>query len=172
MDETELRRFVHSEYPRLVASVAMILDSRAAAEDAVQEALVRAWERVRRGESIESLGAWVTTVSLNLARSRLRRLRSELKARGRLRAQASVSGSPLSPADRLDLRRALAALPRRQREATVLRYYLGLDVAEIAEAMGAPVGTAKSWLARARVALADALGEADLEEVTERDQAR
>jgi RNA polymerase sigma factor (sigma-70 family) len=54
----------------------------------------------------------------------------------------------------MDLRRAVAALPRRQREATVLRYYLGLDVREIARVMGTPDGTTKSLLARARAALA------------------
>lgn len=58
---------------------------------------------------------------------------------------------------------ALAALPRRQREATVLRYYLGLDVAEVATALGVTEGTAKTTLFRARQALAIALGDHDEE---------
>ena len=41
----------------------------ATAEDSVQEALARAWERLDRGDGIDRLAAWVTTVALNLARS-------------------------------------------------------------------------------------------------------
>ena len=83
MEEAELRGFVETGYPRLVAAVTLVCDSRAAAEDAVQEALARAWER---GEQIDSLPAWVTTVSLNLARSGVRRVIAERRARRRLDA--------------------------------------------------------------------------------------
>src|SRR2546423_14934826 len=104
--------------------------SRAAAEDAVQEALARAWERDERGHRIDSLEAWVTKVATNLARSRWRRLRVE-------RRHTSERSVPEEPSGELvDLRRALARLPRRQREASVLRYYLDLDVREIADALG------------------------------------
>jgi RNA polymerase sigma-70 factor (ECF subfamily) len=58
----------------------------------------------------------------------------------------------------VDLRRALAALPRAQREAVVLQG-LGLGVAEIARELGVPVGTVKSRLSRARAALASLLSE-------------
>lgn len=151
MDDADLREFVHAHYPRLVGAVALLCGSRAAAEDAVQEALARAWERSLRGEHIDSLPAWVTTVSLNLARSGLRRLRAERRARAHLtRAPDDVA----TAADaRVDLRRALRRLPRRQREATVLRYYLGLDILEVARVMDAPEGTIKSLLSRARTAL-------------------
>ena len=60
LDEGTIREFLVATYPRLVAAVALISGSRAAAEDAVQEALARAWERSERGEQIESLPAWVT----------------------------------------------------------------------------------------------------------------
>ena len=83
IDEIAIREFLHGDYPRLVAGVAMVAGSRPAAEDAVQEALARAWERSERGEEIESLTAWVTAVSLNLARSRLRRVVAERRARER-----------------------------------------------------------------------------------------
>ena len=54
---------------------------------------------------------------------------------------------------------ALTKLPRRQRQATVLRYYLGYDVAEIAQALGVSQGTIKTTLHRARHTMASALGE-------------
>lgn len=165
MDEFDLRDFVHQEYPRLVAAVALITGSRAGAEDVVQEGLVRAWQRSARGERIDSLAAWTRTVSLNLARSGLRRIRAELGAKQRIAAGIIRQGEPSSV--RVDIRRALGRLPRRQREAIVLRYYLDLDEAEVAAAMGTPVGTAKSLLSRARSGLREALGEMDLAEVKE-----
>ncbi len=164
VDEIALREFLHTAYPRLVAAVALVCGSRPAAEDAVQEALLRAWERSEKGEDIESLNAWVTTVSLNLARSGLRRLRSERRARGRL--QPPVAGQP--SADRVDVERALSALPRRQREAAVLRYYLQLDTREVGRALGINEGTVKSTLSRARAALADRLGVQEPEEANDR----
>ena len=73
LSEADIREFLDTAYPRLVTAVALVSGSRAAAEDAVQEALARAWERSERGEAIESLPAWVTRVAMNLSKSRLRR---------------------------------------------------------------------------------------------------
>jgi RNA polymerase sigma-70 factor, ECF subfamily len=121
----------------------------------VQEALARAWERSERGERIESLGAWVTTVALNLGRSRWRRAMAERRARDRIGSPEA----PPAPDDAVDIERALAGLSRRQREAVVLRYYLGEDVAGVARILGVSEGTVKTTLHRARRALAAALGE-------------
>jgi RNA polymerase sigma factor (sigma-70 family) len=140
-----------------VAGVALITGSRAAAEDAVQEALARAWERSERGEQIESLPAWVTRVAMNLSKSRLRRMRVEAKHRADV-ALVTADGGSTSDA-RIDIARALANLPHRQREVTVLRYYLGLNVSEIAQTLELNEGTVKTSLFRARKALAAALGE-------------
>ena len=166
IDEPALREFLHTEYPRLVAAVTLVSGSRAAAEDAVQEGLVRAWERSERGEEIRSLPAWVATVALNLTRSGLRRLVAERRARSR---DSVVETDVLDATDRsLDVAGAVERLPRRQREAVVLRYYLGFDTKEIAEAMGVHSGTVKSNLARARATLAGVLGEDFHEEANDR----
>ena len=155
VDEVAIREFLHTSYPRLVAAVALTSGSRPAAEDAVQEALLRAWERSEKGDEINSLEAWVTTVALNLARSGLRRIRTERRARARL--GDSAIGEPPT-ADRIDVDRALASLPRRQREVAVLRYYLQLNTREVASTLELDEGTVKSTLFRARAALAQALG--------------
>ncbi len=152
-------------YPRLVAAVALVSGSRPAAEDAVQEALLRAWERSERGERIESFPAWVTTVALNLARSGVRRLLAERRARARLGADERIS-DPDGGA-RVDVERALARLPRRQREVVVLRYYLGMDTRQAAEVLRVHEGTVKSTLAKARANLAQALGVEEDEEATD-----
>ncbi|GIV00624.1 MAG: RNA polymerase sigma subunit ECF family protein [Actinomycetota bacterium] len=170
VDEWQIREFLMTSYPRLVAAVALVSGSRPAAEDAVQEALLRAWERSERGERIESLPAWVATVALNLARSGVRRVLAERRARARL-------GDPISvlegdPAERLDVELALRTLPRRQREAVVLRYYLGMDTREVAEVLRINEGTVKSSLFRARAALAQALGIGEAVEEDEQEEDR
>jgi DNA-directed RNA polymerase specialized sigma24 family protein len=109
LDEATIRRFLETGYPKLVAGLAMVSGSRPLAEDAVQEAMARAWERSSRGETIERPEAWVTTVALNLIRSRFRRARAEHRARDRLVPRAAMSPS----GDLVDLQRALRALPRR-----------------------------------------------------------
>jgi RNA polymerase sigma-70 factor, ECF subfamily len=165
VDEIALREFLHTSYPRLVAAVGLVCGSRPTAEDAVQEALLRAWERSEKGEEIESLNAWVTTVALNLARSGLRRLRSERRARAKMHGSGITE--PLS-SDRIDVERALSSLPRRQREAVVLRYYLQLDTREVGQALGINEGTVKSTLSRARAALAGRLSVQEPEEANDR----
>jgi RNA polymerase sigma-70 factor, ECF subfamily len=154
VDEIELRRFLGEHYSRLVGAVSLVTGDLASAEDAVQEAIVRAWERTERGDQIEALDRWVAAVALNLSRSRLRRLRVERLARPRLAASSQLEG--LS-GERIDVVHALAALPRRQREVAVLRYYLDLSTAEIATEMRTSEGTVKSQLSKARAHLADAL---------------
>jgi RNA polymerase sigma factor (sigma-70 family) len=160
--DERIRVFVATEYRQVVATVALVCGNTATAEDAVQEALARAWEQITRGKVIERLGAWVTTVSLNLARSQMRRWRSERRARtklGGLRPEIhDVTGAT---GDAYAVRQALLALPRRQREVTALRYYLGLDVREIGAHLGIAEGTVKAILFRARRTLAVALGDED-----------
>jgi RNA polymerase sigma-70 factor, ECF subfamily len=174
VDDDPIRDFVDGEYGRVVATVALVCGSVATAEDSVQEALARAWEELARGRDIERLAAWVTTVALNLARSQMRRWRSERRARDRLGPLADdLSDAPAASGDAHAVREALRALPRRQREVTVLRYYLGLDVRETAQRLGIAEGTVKAMLFRARRALAAELGNDDAEpEQKERGRAR
>src|SRR5213592_3310579 len=102
VDEAAIREFLTGAYPRVVAAVALVERSRATAEDAVAEALARAWERSERGERIDSLTAWVTRVALNLSKSRLRRVRAESRARDRADVRA-FAGEPAE--ERLDVER-------------------------------------------------------------------
>lgn len=154
--DDRLRHFLLTDYARVVGVVALVCPDRAAAEDAVQDALLTTWSR-----SVDpgSYTAWVTTVALNKARSSTRRLRAEQRALDRVDAPRD---SPEETA-RTDVARALIQLSVRQRQVTVLRYWLDLDVAAIAGILGISEGTVKTQLARARSALAPmlALEEAD-----------
>jgi RNA polymerase sigma factor (sigma-70 family) len=162
IEDADFREFLAKDYARLVAAVALVSGSRPAAEDAVQEALVRAWERTTKGEAIDSLGAWVATVALNVSRSSVRRKMAERRARQRLGA-SPVAARERSDGDMIDVERAVAELPRRQREVVVLRYLLDLNTAETASTLRINEGTVKSELSRARTALANALRAVDME---------
>jgi RNA polymerase sigma-70 factor (ECF subfamily) len=162
IEDADFREFLATDYARLVAAVALITGSRPAAEDAVQEALVRAWERTMKGEAIDSLGAWVATVALNVSRSGVRRKVAERRARQRLGAPPTTTPER-SHGEAIDIERAVAALPRRQREVVVLRYLLDLNTAETATTLRINEGTVKSELSRARAALARCLEAANME---------
>lgn len=170
VDDARLRGFIATEYRKVVATVELVCGSLPTAEDAVQEAMARAWERGARGEQIDKLAAWVTTVALNLARSQMRRWKSERRARDRMGLPGIVPDTPAASADAHAVREALRALPRRQREVTVLRYYGGLDVEEIARTLGISAGNVKAVLFRARQALAATLSD-DVDDVEEGEHA-
>ena len=144
----------------MVNAVALASGSYPAAEDAVQEALVRAWIRSERGERFASLTAWVTSVALNLTRSGWRRTLAERRARRRIGERPTI---PEPSADQAEVGLALAALPRRQREVAVVRFLLEMSTAEVATTLGISEGTVKSSLARARAHLIDALALHDAE---------
>jgi RNA polymerase sigma-70 factor (ECF subfamily) len=149
-----IEAFVAEHHPRVVRAVALYCGDPGAAEDAVQDALGRAWERLERGEEFRALDRWIVTVALNQVRSRFRRLRrEELVDRITEAARRSDDGV----ADQVDLARVLRRLPDRQRASVVLHYYLDLSVDEAADVMGVSPGTVKTSLHRARATLSGVL---------------
>jgi len=158
VDEGDVREFLDSDYRRIVMGVALVAESVELAEDAVQEALARAWERSERGERIESLPGWVRIVAINLVRSGIRRRIRERRVRARL-AEPPVSEPLIRSDDLVDVRRALAQLSPRQRLVTVLRYYFDLSLGEIATMLKINEGTVKTNLFRARQAMGRHLGD-------------
>lgn len=150
-----LREFVTTRYTRVVGAVALITGDHASAEDAVQAALVKAWDR--RDEPLDRLAGWITVVASNEARSARRRRASETRAIERVVASTPTppSAEPTPPDD--ELASALAALPKRERQAALLHYALDLSVADVASLLGVTDGTVKTLLSRARGHLAAAL---------------
>ena len=107
----------------------------------------------------------------NSLRSWFRRVRVERRARGALEQAVELSGAGGvgSSDDHVDVMRALAVLTQTQRETTVLHYYLGMNVAEVAKTLGVSEGTVKSTLFRSRQILAQVLGTDDAAEGVTRD---
>lgn len=114
--------------------------------------LVPQWSKVGRYDDPQ---AWVRKVALGYVSNHRRKWLNGRRAALR-HGPAPVVPAPTS--DRVDLDRALQALPIAQRAVIVLQE-LGLDTAAIAEELGVPVGTVKSRLSRARAALAPLLRE-------------
>ena len=159
----DLDGFMARDYPGVVAAVRFIAGDRTAAEDAVQDALVRLLSNPP-AEPVRSVAAWVTVVASNEARARHRRAGSEQRAVERLGARLEHAEEP-TPGEHGDLLTALAALPLGQRQACILYYYLDLSVADIAADLSVSTGTVKTQLHRARSALA-AVVRRDTEEVS------
>jgi RNA polymerase sigma-70 factor, ECF subfamily len=140
-----------ANYERLVRVLTAAGGDAADAADAVQEAFVQAYVHWRRVRAYDDPVAWVRRVALhrllNAHRSRERRAR----ALGRFGARADEVAAPAEAGDRrVDLSRALAQLPPRQRAVVALHYFAQLSVREVADAMGTSEGTVKSQLHDAR----------------------
>ena len=147
----------------LIRLAVVMLGDRPAAEDVVQEAfcgLYRRWDHLDDpGNALRYLRSSV----LNGCRSVLRnrgRLRLRLgQEPGRPDSVESAESTALVGEEHRAVLAALRRLPDRQREALVLRFYLELSEAEIAQAMGISQGTVKSTVSRALAALGRLLGE-------------
>jgi RNA polymerase sigma-70 factor (ECF subfamily) len=142
---------------RLYAAAMLILHDRTMAEDAVQETMIRAWRDLPRLRDVARFDVWLRRVlvhaCIDLARS-ARHSRSELQ----LAPEQAASGDfAAQAADRDALTRAFAELTPAHRAILVLRHYFGHSVPEVAEALGLPLGTAKSRLSRAEAAMRAAL---------------
>jgi len=141
-------------YRRLVVQLYGVVGDICEAEDLVQEAFVRATAAGRRFSGAENPEAWLRTAAINLHRSRWRKLRNFAKIRHRLEQPTDLEGLD----EHVAIVSALRALPESHRQVIALYYLADLPVAEVAEALGCPVGTVKSRLQRGRKSLAVALG--------------
>jgi RNA polymerase sigma-70 factor (ECF subfamily) len=145
-------------YDRLVRVLTLVAGDRAEAEDVVQEAFVRLVPRWSKISMYDDPEAWVRAVAFRILSNRFRRARNAVVAARRSDDLRRGVDSEIS-SDGVDIARALAVLPVGQRQVVVLHHLLDLPVDEIAHALGVPVGTVKSRLSRARIALAPLLHE-------------
>src|SRR5262245_47277390 len=150
----------------------MILRDEYLAQDAVQEACIEAWRSLPGLRDPDRFDAW------------MRRLLVRACSRGTRRAgRLGPVEIRLTPADEPaiddsaravgvhdELERGLARLSREQRAVVVLVYYLDLPLADAAQAMGVPLGTAKSRLNRATSALRASIEADDREPSPVREQ--
>ena len=145
-DEHALASLVERYAARIHAFLTRVTGDRDDADDLLQDT----WMRVARGargfDTARLVRPWLYGIAANLARDLHRRRAVRLRAVQQGNVGAGESAPTFRPALRIDMRERLARLPERLREVLLLRYFDGLDEAEMAEALGIPRGTVKSRL--------------------------
>jgi RNA polymerase sigma-70 factor (ECF subfamily) len=127
--------------------------------DLVQEVWSRAIDALPRFAWRSGLRTWLLGIAVNRCREHIRQRmadRASSQSDGLFR-DPQADGVSLAAADRVDLERAVAALPAGYREVVVLHDIQGYTHDEIADILGVTTGTSKSQLSRARRALRAAL---------------
>lgn len=144
---------------RLFATAVLMLRDRSRAEDAVQDALVRAWRDLPALRDTDRFDAWLRRLLVRACYDEARRNRRHAGNVTLLpRHEPATPDAAAAVADRDEMDAALRRLSSDHRAIVVHHYYLGLSLPEIADAFDIPLGTAKSRLHHARLALRDGLG--------------
>jgi RNA polymerase sigma-70 factor (ECF subfamily) len=161
MVEAQLAEWLEEGYVPSFRTACLILGNRSDAEEAVQEAFLRAWRFRDSLADVPSIRPWLYRVVVNSCYSKLRR---EIPHRDRragdepLADVAAEGAGPEASAERGEVAdtvlAALARLPMSLRVPVVLRYYADLSERDIARAIGRRQGTVKSRLHEARRRLA------------------
>lgn len=164
---SELEGFVAGYYDQAYRTACLILRNPAEAEDAVQDAFLRAWRFRSSARGGDSLAPWLYRVLVNTCYSRSR----TQARRPVVGLHEDVAGTAFGPEDlavagdvATRVRAALHRLPEPLRIPVVLRYFAGLSERDIAKAIRRRPGTVKSRLHDARRRLAADSGLADLVE--------
>lgn len=143
MDNQEFQDRVRACERRLYATAYLLLHVTADCEDAVQEAVLRAWQRLPGLQNPQFFETWLTRIVINECKSQLRRRsrRGEMELSPRLAA-------PVSPEP--ELHAALTALKWKYRVVLTLKYIDGYTIEEIARILTLPRGTVASRLDQAK----------------------
>jgi RNA polymerase sigma-70 factor (sigma-E family) len=143
---------------RLVGLASLLVDDRRAAEDVVQEAFAGLYRRWRHLRDPDAAVAFLNRAVVNGGRDALRRKRragaAVLQLVPRSELLKSAEQSAVDQAEHERLWSAVTALPTRQRQVLVLRYYLDQSEAEIADTLGVSRGSVKKHASRGIAALA------------------
>ena len=148
MAEAEFGEFMHSRWLQLLRLGFVLTGDQGLAEDLAQTALARAyasWPRIRRAGNPD---AYVRRVMVNANHSRFRKRRVAEQLTAAVPEPALVDATGGCD-DRVTLMAALMSLPLGQRSVVVLRFWLDMTEAQVAEVLGCSVGNVKSQATRA-----------------------
>ena len=160
-----LEALVRSHQTRAVRAAYLVCRDRALAEDVVQAAFVRAYEKIARFDPERPFGPWFMKVVVNdaikIASRRERTVRFQQSEEDPVTLLVDPETGPHVLAEETEERQrvwaALEKLPPAQRAAVVQRYYLGMSEAEMSESVSSPPGTIKWRLHAARKRLSKLL---------------
>ncbi len=157
VDKTELVAAARRGF----AAAFSILKDRTEAEEACQEAAVRAWAARDRYDPSRPFYAWYHRILKNLCLDRLasrkRRVADSETAVAMAASEATQESSLLATEDERRVHAAIEALPEDLREVIELRHFADASYAEMADILEIPIGTVMSRLYRARKTLKEAL---------------
>ena len=147
-DTAAFNTLMRHEAKFMYGVASLILRDRQLCEDAVQQALVRAWRDLPRLREPERFTAWLRRLVVNSCYDEARReRRHDHEAFERTTAPQTGDHAPhVTERERLD--HVFRRLPVEQRAVLVLHHYLQLTHPEIAESLGIPIGTVKSRIRR------------------------
>jgi len=149
-DHEAFGMLVGDQLARLDMAARLILRDPELAQDAVQEATLRAWKNVRGLRDADRWGPWLHRLLVNACLDIARKRRTRVFEVELTPLHDPMVADPASTIpDALYVERMLATIDAAQRAVVVLHYYLDLTLPETADALGIPVGTAKSRLNRA-----------------------
>lgn len=151
----DFRYLVRRYQPVLLAHLAGKLGSRDRAEEAAQEALVRAYFNMSRLRAPQKFFSWLLGIGERVAREQQRSERIQ-QQREMIRVSTQKALKPELSED-YGLEAAVAGLPEPYREVILLRYYGTLSCAGIAQQLGMPLGTVTKTLSRAYALLREAM---------------
>lgn len=154
-DAAALQALYARTAPQLLAILVRMLGTRAAAEDALQDAFVRIWQQAGQFERIKGRAmAWMVAIARNRAIDLQRAARptllldaAELAGAEQLRVEGAADNAEFA-ATHAALRRCLELLGASQRLCLLLAYQRGLTQERIAVSIGQPLGTVKSLVRR------------------------
>jgi len=138
------------EIPRLRRYARALLGDRAAADDLVQDTLERAWTRFAQWRAGSDLRAWLFSIMHNLRVDQLRRPALPTETLGEDAGQVPTRPTQSDQLEVMDIESALRQLPEEQREVLLLVGLDDMSYAEVASALGIPLGTVMSRLSRGR----------------------
>lgn len=142
---------------KLYAVARLILRDTSRAEDATQDALVAAWRDLAGLRDPDRFEAWLHRLLVRECYREAHRERRRAHVEGLVTSVTETAGPAHLSALRDELERGFTRLDVEQRTALVLHHYLGYSFPEIGDALGIPVGTAKSRVHRATLAMRSAL---------------
>lgn len=128
---------------RLVRKIALPIVPSWAVDDAVQETYLLVYRKLHLLKDRNSFTSWASRIALNVCYQWQRKKQDTVELLPE-HATESVDST------RVDVRRALAQLPKIEREVLILREFIGLSYEEIGRVVNAPLGTVKSRLSKAR----------------------
>jgi RNA polymerase sigma-70 factor (ECF subfamily) len=166
--EPEAMADLYDRFGRLAYSVILsVVRDPSIAEDLVQETFLRVWNRAHAFEAGRgALGPWLLTVARNRAidhlrsaGSRMQRNSCEFDVREHPSLFVDMERDVFNSDHARVIRKAIAKLNDNQQKVIELAYYEGLSQTEMAERMGQPLGTIKTWVRSALKVLRGELGQ-------------